>query len=186
MAGCKPNCCTQPRAAPWGNDVALIKVSRSVRATCFMRGNAPCGVKGVYGLRAFGAWHFCASAKMPNVSIVVYVSPGRCPGLWATFGLTARPNHLPGVLQTFVPSRHFTHDFTLFPRVFPNFLGIFARFALLSPCFFPQKCLLLHLKGAVAPSLHFDFYFAFAIISRLAKSLGNSVWIKSTKIICEG
>ena len=99
VAGCKPNCCTQPRAAPWGNDVALIKVSRSVRATCFMRGNAPCGVKGVYGLRAFGAWHFCASAKMPNVSIAVYVSPGRCPGLWATFGLTARPNHLPGVLQ---------------------------------------------------------------------------------------
>ena len=34
---------------------------------------------------------------MPNVSIAVYVSPGRCPGLWATFGLTARPNHLPGV-----------------------------------------------------------------------------------------
>ena len=49
VAGCKPNCCTQPRAAPWGNDVALIKVSRSVRATCFMRGNAPWGVKGVMG-----------------------------------------------------------------------------------------------------------------------------------------
>ena len=32
-----------------GDDVALIKVSRSVRATCFMRGNAPCGVKGVMG-----------------------------------------------------------------------------------------------------------------------------------------
>ena len=73
-----------------------------------------------------------------------------------------------------------------FPCVFPNFLGIFARFALLLPCSFPQKCLLLHLKGATAPSLHFDFYFAFASISRLAKSLGNSVWIKSTKIICEG
>ena len=87
MAGCKPNCCTQPRVAPWGNDVALIKVSRSVRAACFMRGNAPCGVKGINGLRAFGAWHFCAGAQMPNVSIAVYVSPGRCPGLWATFGL---------------------------------------------------------------------------------------------------
>ena len=36
---------------------------------------------------------------MPNVSIAVYVPPGRCPGLWATFGLTARPNHLPGVCQ---------------------------------------------------------------------------------------
>ena len=88
------------------------------RATCFMRGNAPWGVKGINGLRAFGAWHFCAGAKMPNVSIAVYVPPGRCPGLWATFGLcimsaalgntsklycprlhgiSARPNHLPGV-----------------------------------------------------------------------------------------
>ena len=36
---------------------------------------------------------------MPNVSIAVNVAPGRCPGLWATFGLTARPNHLPGVLH---------------------------------------------------------------------------------------
>ena len=80
-----------------GSDVALIKVSRSVRAVCIMRGNAPWGVKGINGLRAFGAWHFCAGAKMPNVSIAVYVPPGRCPGLWATFGLTARPNHLPGV-----------------------------------------------------------------------------------------
>ena len=80
-----------------GSDVALIKVSRSVRAACIMRGNAPWGVKGINGLRAFGAWHFCAGAKMPNVSIAVYVPPGRCPGLWATFGLTARPNHLPGV-----------------------------------------------------------------------------------------
>ena len=80
-----------------GSDVALIKVSRSVRAACIMRGNAPWGVKGINGLRAFGAWHFCAGAKMPNVSIAVYVPPGRCPGLWATFGLTARPNHLPDV-----------------------------------------------------------------------------------------
>ena len=80
-----------------GSDVALIKVSRSVRAACIMRGNAPWGVKGINGLRAFGAWHFCAGAKMPNVSIAVHVPPGRCPGLWATFGLTARPNHLPGV-----------------------------------------------------------------------------------------
>ena len=80
-----------------GSDVALIKVSRSVRAVCIMRGNAPWGVKGINGLRAFGAWHFCAGAKMPNVSIAVYVPPGRCPGLWATFGLTARPTHLPDV-----------------------------------------------------------------------------------------
>ena len=31
--------------------------------------------------------------KMPNVLIVACSHPGRCPGLWATFGLTARPNH---------------------------------------------------------------------------------------------
>ena len=96
-AGCKPNCCSQPWATPGVDGDALIKVSRSVRAACIMRGNAPWGVKGINGLRAFGAWHFCAGAKMPNVSIAVYVPPGRCPGLWATFGLTARPNHLPGV-----------------------------------------------------------------------------------------
>ena len=135
MAGCKPNCCTQPRAAPWGNDVALIKVSRSEmsckrgqssllglpsaadimkRATCFMRGNAPCGVKGINGLRAFGAWQFCAGAKMPNVSIAVYVSPGRCPGLWATFGLTARPN-------SFTKNRSFSTDVFL---TFSAALGI--------------------------------------------------------------
>ena len=80
-----------------GREGALIKVSRSVRAACIMRGNAPLGVKGINGLRAFGAWHFCAGAKMPNVSIAVYVPPGRCPGLCATFGLSARPNHLLGV-----------------------------------------------------------------------------------------
>ena len=62
VAGCKPNCCTQPRAAPWGKDVALIKVSRSVRATCFMRGNAPCGVKGVMGY-ALSARGIFASAQ---------------------------------------------------------------------------------------------------------------------------
>ena len=36
---------------------------------------------------------------MPNVSIAVYVSPGRCPGLWATFGLTARPNSFTHLLK---------------------------------------------------------------------------------------
>ena len=47
------------------------------RATCFMRGNAPCGVKGINGLRAFGAWHFCAvGSKMPNVLIVACVTQG--------------------------------------------------------------------------------------------------------------
>ena len=66
VAGCKPNCCTQPRAAPWGNDVALIKVSRSVRATCFMRGNAPCGVKGVmgYALSARGIFALAQKCRM--------------------------------------------------------------------------------------------------------------------------
>ena len=87
MAGCKPNCCTQPRAAPWGKDVALIKVSRSEmsckreqssllglpsaadimkRATCFMRGNAPCGVKRVmgYALSARGIFAQAQKCRM--------------------------------------------------------------------------------------------------------------------------
>ena len=45
-----------------------------------MRGNAPWGVKGINGLRAFGAWHFCAGAKMPNVSIAAYVPQGAALG----------------------------------------------------------------------------------------------------------
>ena len=73
-----------------GSDVALIKVSRSVRAAFIMRGNAPWHC--LRELRARGAWHFCGGAKMPNVSIAAYVSPGRCPGLGAAIGLTARPN----------------------------------------------------------------------------------------------
>ena len=65
-----PIAALSPGQRPGGNDVALIKVSRSEmsckrgqsnllglpsaadimkRATCFMRGNAPCGVKGVMG-----------------------------------------------------------------------------------------------------------------------------------------
>ena len=79
----------------------MIKVSRSVRAACIMRGNAPWGVKGINGLRAFGAWHFCAGAKMPNVSIAVYVPPGRCPGLWATFGLTARHTYAANAVKSY-------------------------------------------------------------------------------------
>ena len=63
-----------------------------------MRGNAPCGVKGVMGY-ALSARGIFARAKMPNVSIAVYVPPGRCPGLRATIGLTARPNHLTSVLH---------------------------------------------------------------------------------------
>ena len=114
-----------------GSDVALIKVLRSVRTACIMRGNAPCGVKGINGLRAFGAWHFCAGAKMPNVSIAVYVPPGRCPGLWATFGLSARPNHLLGVCANSFICMH------LWLR-----LGIVqVNLALRSPCTnVPRKC----------------------------------------------
>ena len=35
---------------------------------------------------------FLREAKMPNVLIAACVSPGRCPGLWATIGLSARHN----------------------------------------------------------------------------------------------
>ena len=80
-----------------GSDVALIKVSRSVRAACIMRGNAPCGVKGVmgYALSARGIFAPAQKCRMYQ-SRSTFPPPGRCPGLWATFGLTARPNHLPG------------------------------------------------------------------------------------------
>ena len=83
-AGCKPKGCNQPRAAPWVGGNALIKVSRSARAACFMRGNAPWHC----GLRARGAWHFCAiGAKMPNVLIAAYVPPGVARGYGQHLGL---------------------------------------------------------------------------------------------------
>ena len=65
-AGYKPSCCPEPRATPWVSDDALIKVSRSVRATCFMRGNAPCGVKGVmgYALSARGIFAQAQKCRM--------------------------------------------------------------------------------------------------------------------------
>ena len=46
VAGCKPNCCTQPRATPWGN--------------------APCGVKGVmgYALSARGIFAQAQKCRM--------------------------------------------------------------------------------------------------------------------------
>ena len=39
------------------------------------------------------------ATKMPNVLIVAYAHPGRCPGLCATFGLSARPNHFQNVVH---------------------------------------------------------------------------------------
>ena len=74
-----------------GEGNALMKVSRSVRAIFFMRGNAPCDELCLYGLRAFGAWHFCASAKMPNVLIAAYVSPGVARGYGQQLGLQPAP-----------------------------------------------------------------------------------------------
>ena len=81
-----------------GSDVALIKVSRSVRAVCIMRGNAPWGVKGINGLRAFGAWHFCAGAKMPNVSIAVYVPPRALPWAMGNIWAYSPPQSFTGLL----------------------------------------------------------------------------------------
>ena len=45
-----------------------------------------------YALKARGIF---AYAKMPNVLIAAYVHPGRCPGLGATIGLSARPKDFP-------------------------------------------------------------------------------------------
>ena len=91
-AGCKPNCCTQPRAAPWGNDVALIKVSRSVRATCFMRGNAPCGVNVVNVVTRFRRVAFLRRRKNAKC-----INRGLRPpqdvalGYWLQLGLQPAP-----------------------------------------------------------------------------------------------
>ena len=61
---------------------------------------------------------------MPNVSIAVYVPPGRCPGLWATFGLTARPNHLPGVCANwFIYMQIF---FAIRKKIFPKPVIVFT------------------------------------------------------------
>ena len=51
--------------------------------------------------------------------------PGRCPGLWATFGLTARPNHLPDVCANwFVFNKRLAAA-----RHSPSELGLCARLA---------------------------------------------------------
>ena len=74
-----------------GGRDALIKVLRSVRATYFMRGNAPLHCE----LRALARGIFAHRRKNANSLAYCVVYPGRCPGLWATFGLTARLNYLP-------------------------------------------------------------------------------------------
>ena len=113
-AGCKPKGCNQPRAAPWVGGNALIKVSRSVRAASFMRGNAPWHCE----LRARGAWHFLRNRRKNAECINRGVrSPGRCPGLWVTLGLTARPNHCHSAC---------TAGFVPIIIIFPHFL--LARF----------------------------------------------------------
>ena len=91
VAGCKPNCCTQPRAALWGNDVALIKVSRSVRATCFMRGNAPCGVKGVMGYALSARGIFAQAQKCRMYQSRSTFPQGVALGYWQHLGLQPAP-----------------------------------------------------------------------------------------------
>ena len=128
VAGCKPNCCTQPRAAPWGNDVALIKVSRSVRATCFMRGNAPCGVKGVMGYALSARGIFAQAQKCRMYQSRSTFPQGAALGYGQHLGLQPAPL----IYRTFVQIGSFsTHlcralgkDWNMFPR---------ARYALFSP-----------------------------------------------------
>ena len=133
MAGCKPNCCTQPRATPWGNDVALIKVSRSEmsckrgqssllglpsaadimkRATCFMRGNAPCGVKGVmgYALSARGIFAQRKNAECINRGLRF---PRALP--WAMVNIWA-----------YSPPHSFTGRLCKLVHIHVPFLGIFG------------------------------------------------------------
>ena len=111
VAGCKPNCCTQPRAAPWGNDVALIKVSRSVRATCFMRGNAPCGVKGVMGYALSARGIFAQAQKCRMYQLRSTLPQGVALGYGQHLGLQPAPT----IYQVFCTNVRFCarlHEFS--------------------------------------------------------------------------
>ena len=140
MAGCKPNCCTQPRAAPWGNDVALIKVSRSEmsckrgqssllglpsaadimkRATCFMRGNAPCGVKGVMGYALSARGIFAQAQKCRMYQSRSTFPQGVALGYGQHLGLQPAPTRL--LVYSFTKNRSFSTDVFL---TFSAALGI--------------------------------------------------------------
>ena len=110
MAGCKPNCCTQPRAAPWVNDVALIKVSRSVRATCFMRGNAPCGVKGVMGYALSARGIFAQAQKCRMYQSRSTFPQGVALGYGQHLGLQPAPIISPIIYRAFVQIDSFSTD----------------------------------------------------------------------------
>ena len=131
MAGCKPNCCTQPRAAPWGNDVALIKVSRSVRATCFMRGNAPCGVKGVMGYALSARGIFAPAQKCRMYQSRSTFPQGAALGYGQHLGLQPAPI----IYRTFVQIGSFSTDvFLIFSAALGiarsnKFVGLCARLA---------------------------------------------------------
>ena len=71
-----------------GIAVALIIVSRSVRATCFMRGNAPCD-----GVTRFWRVAFLY-AKMPNVLSLAPFSRGVAPGYWQQLGFQPASIHI--------------------------------------------------------------------------------------------
>ena len=66
-----------------GGRYALIKVSRSVRATSFMRGNAPLHCK----LRALRVAFLRIGAKMPIVLLIAQPTRGDAPGWEQQLGL---------------------------------------------------------------------------------------------------
>ena len=117
VAGCKPNCSTQPRAAPWGNDVALIKVSRSVRATCIMRGNAPWGVKGVMGYALSARGIFAPAQKCRMYQSRSTFPQGAALGYGQHLGLQPAPI----IYRAFVQIGSFSTDVFL---IFSAALGI--------------------------------------------------------------
>ena len=129
MAGCKPNCCTQPRAAPWGNDVALIKVSRSVRATCFMRGNAPCGVKGVMGYALSARGIFAQAQKCRMYQSRSTFPQGAALGYGQHLGLQPAPI----IYRAFVQIGSFSTDVCAATRKGLKYVYTRARYALFSP-----------------------------------------------------
>ena len=107
-----------------GSDVALIKVSRSVRAACIMRGNAPCGVKGVmgYALSARGIFAQRKNAECINRGLrFPRALPWAMGNIWAYSPPQSFTGHLYKLVHIHAPSAAARHS--------PSKLGLCARLA---------------------------------------------------------
>ncbi len=87
VAGCKPNCCTQPRATPWGN--------------------APCGVKGVMGYALSARGIFAQAQKCRMYQSLSTFPQGVALGYGQHLGFQPAPT----IYQPFVQIGSFTCTF---------------------------------------------------------------------------